>query len=88
MLFSEQKNIIDMMISIRNYIEENSNIRAKYAQYRYTIDDLYLSEWSPGKETGIFAIKDHISTLENPKNFYPEVWKQFQESDTGAAYRA
>jgi hypothetical protein len=87
-LFSEQKNTIEAMMAQQKFVQENQSIREKFAQYWYTADAIYTSDWRSGQETGFFAINGAIYALENPKNFDPVVWKQFQESDTGARYRA
>lgn len=86
--FSEQKSIIEWILAQEKTIQENSTLRSKFEQYGYTQSSIYTSDWRDGNQSGFFAINDAIYTLEDPKNFDPIVWKQFQDSDIGMRYRS
>lgn len=86
--FSEQRSIIEWMLTQQKIVQDNPNIQAKLAQYGYNADSVYAGNWQWGQPTWFFTINDAVYTLENPKNFDPEVWKQFQESDIWIWYTA
>ena len=80
--YSEQRSIIEGILTQEKIIQDNPTLRAKFEQYGYTKSTIYTSDWREGRQNGFFAVNDAIYTLEDPKNFDPIVWKQFQESDT------
>jgi hypothetical protein len=86
--FSEQRSIIEWILTQEKIIQDNPTLRAKFEQLGYTQSAIYTSDWREGRQNWFFAVNDAIYTLEDPKNFDPIVWKQFQESDTWAQYRA
>ncbi len=86
--FSEQKSIIEWMLVQEKIIKNNPTLRAKFEQYGYTQSTIYASDWREGRQSWFFAINDAIYSLENPKDFDPIIWKQFQESDIWAQYRS
>ncbi len=84
--FSEQRNILEWILAQEKIIQDNPNIRAKLEQYWYTLSSVYSSDWRDGRQSDFFAVNDAIYTLENPKQFDAEVWKQFQNSEIGTQY--
>ncbi len=86
--YSEQRSIIEWILTQEKIIQDNPTLRAKFEQYGYTQSAIYTSDWREGRQNWFFAVNDAIYTLEETKNFDPVVWKQFQESDIWGQYRA
>ena len=85
--YSEQRSIIEWILTQEKIIQDNPTLRAKFEQYGYTQSAIYTSDWREGRQNWFFAVNDAIYTLEDSKNFDPVVWKQFQESDIWGQYR-
>lgn len=84
--YTEQKSIFEWMLAQSKILQDNPNIRTRFEQYGYTQASIYMSDWRDSQQSWFFAVNDAIYTLENPSNFYPEVWRQFQESDIWKKY--
>lgn len=48
--YSDQKNIIQIILAQEMILQENPHVRAKLKQYGYSSGSIYTSDWREGKE--------------------------------------
>lgn len=83
-ILMDKVTVLEYLKNRSQDLKNNPAILQKIQQFGFSADSIFADNFQ--KYDGVYGIIDAVYTLENPDNFPPEAWNEFQNSEIGKQY--